>query len=160
MYLMVFATSLGVYYLPRLTELKTTKDLRQEVFSVYKLVVPFLLFFSLALYFGRSIIIRILFTGQFDGMENLFAFQMLGDFIKMSSWILAYIMTARSMTRTFIIMEFVSSISQVLFTMFFFDRYGTFGATIGYACSHTVYLICMIFIFRKMLFVKTDSSGS
>jgi O-antigen/teichoic acid export membrane protein len=158
MYLLVFATSLGVYYLPRLTELRTTKDLRQEVFSVYKLVVPVLLLFSIALFLGRNIVIHVLFTGQFEGMENLFGFQLLGDFIKMSSWILAYIMTAKSMTRTFIIMELVSSITQVLFTMFFFEMYGTFGATIGYACSHTVYLICMIFIFRKMLFLKPDGA--
>lgn len=160
MYLMVFATSLGVYYLPRLTELKTQKELRQEVFSVYKLVIPFLAFFSLALYFGRTIIIHVLFTGQFEGMDNLFAFQLLGDFVKMSGWILAYIMTAKSMTRTFITMEFVSSISQVLFSIFFFNLYGTFGATIGYACSHFLYLVCMIFIFRKMLFTKPASEKS
>jgi PST family polysaccharide transporter len=158
MFLMVFATSLGVYYLPRLTELRTQKELRAEVFSVYKLVGPFLLLFSLALYFGRYIVIHVLFTDQFDGMENLFAFQLLGDFIKMSSWVLAYIMTAKSMTKTFIIMEFVSSISQVLFTIFFFNLYGAFGATIGYALSHTLYLICMLIIFRKLVFTKPASA--
>jgi PST family polysaccharide transporter len=93
-------------------------------------------------------------------MDNLFAFQLLGDTIKLSSWILAYVMTAKSMTKTFIMMEFVSSICQVVFTIFFFEKYGTFGATIGYALSHTVYLVCMLFIFRKMMFIKPASVKS
>jgi O-antigen/teichoic acid export membrane protein len=160
MYLMVFATSLGVYYLPRLTELRTQGELRKEVLSVGKLVIPFLIIFSLALYFGRTIIIHVLFTEQFNGMDNLFAFQLLGDTIKLSSWILAYVMTAKSMTKTFIMMEFVSSICQVLFTIYFFEKFGTFGATMGYALTHTVYLVCMLFIFRKMLFVKPASVKS
>lgn len=157
MYLLVFATSLGVYYLPRLTELKTTRDLRQEVFSVYKLVLPFLLLFSVALYVARHLIINILLTSEFSEMESLFRFQLLGDFIKMSGWILAYIMTAKSMTRTFIIMEFVSSLAQIGFNIIFINLYGTAGAPMGYAAGHLLYTLCMVFIFRKILFLKSNA---
>jgi PST family polysaccharide transporter len=157
MFLMVFATSLSVYYLPRLAELKTQKELRNEAFSVFKLVAPLLLIFSVLLYMGRNIVISVLFTPAFAEMETLFPFQVLGDFFKLLSWVLAYIMIAKSMTKTYIIMELVSSISQIAFSLFFFDRYGTVGATIGYAASHLLYLFCMIFIFRKIVFMKAHS---
>jgi O-antigen/teichoic acid export membrane protein len=157
MYLMVFATSLSVYYLPRLTELNTNKELRNEVFSVYKLVTPLLVVFSIILFAGRDIIIQVLFTDAFTGMRNLFTFQVLGDFFKLTSWVLAYMLIAKSMTRTYIIMEFVSSLSQVTFSLFFFQYYGTVGATMGYACGHFVYLICMVFIFRRIVFLKPES---
>ena len=104
---------------------------------------------------GRDLIIRILFTSEFAGMESLFPFQVLGDFFKLTGWVLAYMMIAKSMTRTYIIMEFVSSLSQVGFSIFFFNLYGTVGATIGYAAGHLLYLVCMIFIFRKIVFMKT-----
>jgi len=154
MYLMVFATSLSVYYLPRLTELNTPGELRKEVFSVYKLVTPLLIIFSIALFAGRDIVIHVLFTDQFAGMRDLFTFQVLGDFFKLFSWVLAYMLIAKSMTRTYIIMEFVSSISQIVFSLLFFQFYGTIGATMGYACGHFVYLLCMICIFRKIVFLK------
>ncbi len=164
MFLMVFATSLSVYYLPRLTELKTDRELRNEVFSVVKLVGPLLLIFSIALYAGRNIVIHVLFTDAFAEMESLFTFQVLGDFFKLISWVLAYIMIAKSMTKTYIIMEFVSSLSQIAFSIFFFESYkkagttmGIEGATMGYATSHFLYLICMVFIFRKIVFLKPDS---
>jgi O-antigen/teichoic acid export membrane protein len=158
MFLMVFATSLSVYYLPRLTELKTQKELHNEVFSVFKLVAPLLLIFSVSLYAGRYIVIHVLFTDAFARMESLFPFQVLGDFFKLISWVLAYIMIAKSMTKTYILMEFVSSLSQIAFSLFFFDRYGIVGATIGYATSHLLYLLSMIFIFRKIVFLKKENT--
>jgi PST family polysaccharide transporter len=65
--------------------------------------------FSISLYLGRNIVINVLFTDAFARMESLFPFQILGDFFKLISWVLAYIMIAKSMTKTYIIMEFVSS---------------------------------------------------
>jgi O-antigen/teichoic acid export membrane protein len=157
MYLMVFATSLSVYYLPRLTELNTQQELRKEVFSVYKLVTPLLIIFSIILFAGRDIVIQVLFTNEFAGMRDLFTFQVLGDFFKLASWVLAYMLIAKSMTKTYIIMEFVSSLSQIAFSLLFFNLYGTVGATIGYACGHLIYLICMVYIFRKIVFLKPES---
>jgi O-antigen/teichoic acid export membrane protein len=156
MYLMVFATSLSVYYLPRLTELKTNYELRREVFSVYKLVIPLLLIFSVILFTGRDIIITVLFTQEFAEMRNLFTYQVLGDFFKLASWVLAYMLIAKSMTKTYIAMELVSSISQAGLSILFINFYGTEGATIGYAAGHFIYLLCMIFIFRKIVFLKPD----
>jgi O-antigen/teichoic acid export membrane protein len=158
MYLMVFATSLSVYYLPRLTELNTPKELRREVFSVYKLVIPLLLVFSVLLFTGRDLIINILFTHEFSGMRDLFTYQVLGDFFKLSSWVLAYMLIAKSMTKTYIIMEFVSSLSQAGLSILFINIYGTTaGATIGYAAGHFIYLVCMLLIFRKIVFLKPGS---
>ena len=157
MYLMVFATSLSVYYLPRLTELNTPRELHREIFSVYKLVTPLLLIFSVLLFAGKDIVINVLFTNEFAGMRSLFTYQVIGDFFKLTGWVLAYMMIAKSMTRTYILMEFVSSLSQVGFNIFFINLYGTVGATIGYAAGHFLYLVCMIFIFRKIVFLKKDT---
>ena len=159
MYLMVFATSLSVYYLPRLTELNTRQELRKEVFSVYKMVMPLLVLFSVMLFAGRDLVIHVLFTNEFAGMRDLFTFQVWGDFFKLSSWVLAYMLIAKSMTRTYIIMEFVSSIAQVGFSLFFFNMFGTVGATMGYACGHLLYFICMIYIFRKIVFLRPQAGS-
>src|ERR1700687_647815 len=64
MYLLVITTSLSVYYLPRLAELKTKQEIRKEVFGVYKLVIPALLVATIMIFILRKLIIQILFTKE------------------------------------------------------------------------------------------------
>jgi PST family polysaccharide transporter len=75
----------------------------------------------------------------------------------MSGWVLGYIMIARSMTRTYVTMELVSSSAQVLFSILFINLFGSIGGSIGYACGHLLYLLIMIFIFRKIFFSSKNA---
>lgn len=152
MYLLVITTSLSVYYLPRLAELRNKQELRKEISSVYKLVIPSLVVATIVIYLMREIIIQVLFTKEFAGMEQLFAFQLVGDIFKMAGWILGYLMIAKAMTKTYITMEFVSYSGQVFFSCGFVALYGTVGATIGYTVGNIVYFLIMVIIFRKILF--------
>ena len=152
MYLLVITTSLSVYYLPRLAELRSKQELRREISSVYKLIIPLLIAATIVIYIVRKFIIQLLFTREFAGMQDLFGFQLIGDIFKMAGWILGYLMIAKAMTKTYITMEFVSYSGQVLFSCGFVVLYGTVGATIGYAVGNLLYFVIMIIIFRKVLF--------
>jgi len=83
-------------------------------------------------------------------------FQLIGDFFKIASWILAYQLIARAMTRTFIFTEIFFNGSFVLLSMLFVPMYGPLGATIGYAVNFFLYLITMVLIFRKTLFAHAS----
>ena len=152
MYLLVITTSLSVYYLPRLAELRSKQELRKEISSVYKLIIPLLIAATIVIYLLRKFIIQLLFTREFAGMQELFGFQLIGDIFKMAGWILGYLMIAKAMTKTYITMEFVSYSGQVLFSCGFVALYGTVGAPIGYAIGNVVYFVIMLVIFRKILF--------
>jgi PST family polysaccharide transporter len=152
MYLMVVVTSFSVYYLPRLAELRNNFEIRKEVMSVYRLMVPFLIVASISIYVLRELIISILFTSEFSKMGELFPFQLLGDILKMSGWVLGYLMVAKAMTRTYIFMEILNYALFVVLSYILISYYGLRGATIAYATGHFVYLIGMFIIFRKMLF--------
>lgn len=154
MYLMVVTTSLSVYYLPKLSGLKTDREVRNEVFSVYKMLIPFLIFVSGTIYMMRSYVIPILFDAKFHGMENLFAFQMIGDVLKMTTWVLGYILVAKAMTKTYVVVEIVATSLFATLSILFVNIFGTIGATIGYAAAFFCQLLIMIFIFRKLLFSK------
>jgi O-antigen/teichoic acid export membrane protein len=152
MYLMVITTSLSVYYLPRLAEIRNNFELRKEISGVYKLIIPLLIGATIVIYLMRRFIIQLLFTREFAGMQELFGFQLIGDIFKMAGWVLGYLMIAKAMTKTYITMEFVSYTGQVLFSCGFVALYGTVGATIGYAVGNIVYFLIMLIIFRKILF--------
>jgi O-antigen/teichoic acid export membrane protein len=154
MYLMVVVTSFSVYYLPRLAELNNDIEIKKEVMSVYQLMIPFLVITSLSIYVLRDLIIYILFTKEFSKMGELFPYQLIGDILKMSGWVLGYLMVAKAMTRLYIFMEVLNYALFVILSQIFIGFYGVIGVTIAYALGHLVYLIGMFIIFRKLLFRK------
>lgn len=99
MYLMIVTSSFSVYYLSRLSELTNPSELRYEIVKSYKVIVPMLLTGLVSVYLLRGLVIRVLFTSEFLPMENLFFWQLLGDFFKICSWLLAYLMIAKSLTK-------------------------------------------------------------
>jgi len=154
MYLMVITASLGVYFLPKLSELKTKQELKNEVFSVYKLVIPFLILTTFIIYVFRVFIIHLLFTEEFTGMQNLFAYQLLGDILKIMGWVLGYLLLAKAMTKIYIIMELVNFVLLILFSYFLVKSYGSVGATLAFAIVYLIYLLTLCYVFRNLLFNK------
>lgn len=152
MYLMVITTSFSVYYLPQLSELTDKKELRNEIFRSYKVIIP-CLFAGLAIvYLLRHFVIRLLFTPEFLPMENLFIWQLGGDFFKITSWLLAYLMVAKAMTKWYITTEIGFTLLFVALGFIFMRINGVMGITQAYFINYIAYLFVMIFIFRKLLF--------
>lgn len=151
MYLMVITTSFSVYYLPRLSELKDRQALRHEIFKSYKVIVPMLLIGFIIVYLLRFLIIRILFTSEFLPMSHLFVWQLAGDFFKICSWLLAYMMIAKAMTKAFITSEVVFSLTYLSLGYMFVKMDGIVGLCQGYLINYILYMATMVVVFRKLI---------
>jgi len=152
MYLMVITSSFGVYYLPRLSEIKSKHELRKEIFTAYKIIIPILIISFIAIYAFRDLIIRILFTSDFYPMRNLFVWQLIGDLFKISSWLLAFLMVAKSSTRLYIITEILFSMLFVGLSVLFIQYYQLVGITMAYMIMYFIYFIAMLVIFKNLIF--------
>jgi len=154
MYLMFITTSFSVYYLPRLSEINDNEALKKEVFKTYKIITPLIFVTLLLIYLLKDFVINILFTKEFYPMKDLFFWQLLGDFFKVSSWLLAFIMVAKSMTKLFISTEIIFSVLLVGLSYYLISINGVIGATQSYCINYFIYFLTMIFIFRYK-FYKT-----
>jgi hypothetical protein len=47
----------------------------------------------------------------------------------------------------------------ILSSVFLIDKYGTIGATYAYTITHFIYLVCMVILFRKIVFYKDEPAG-
>ncbi len=150
-YLMVITTSFSVYYLPRLSELTARAELRREIFKSYKIVMPLLLAGFTVIYLIRHFLIGLVVTADFLPMERLFIWQLVGDIFKIASWLLAFLMIAKSMTKTFIATEVISSATFVGLSFILLNINGIVGITQAYLISYILYTFTMVFIFRKLL---------
>ena len=159
MYLMVLTTAFSTYYLPKLSELKEAIELRKEILSGYKIILPFVFITALLIYLLRDFIIYLLFTPEFSEMSSLFLFQMIGDFFKMASWTLAFLMIAKAMTKTFILTEIFFALSFYGSTVWLTHINGLIGVTQAYALSYFLYLLLMLVLFSKILFTNGNLKG-
>lgn len=157
-YLMIITTSLSTYYLPKLSSLKTDKELRLEIISGYKIILPLVFLGCVVIYLLRFFIIKTLYTEQFLHMETLFFWQLLGDFFKMATFLLGYVMVAKAMTRYYIVTEVISSTLYICFGYFFVGIFKVQGVTMAFALNYLICFAFMIFVFRKLLF-KTKNDG-
>lgn len=150
-YLMLATATLSVYYLPRLSELKDSVQIKKEIFQGYKLILPVAALAGVAIYMFRDLIIAILFTQDFAPMRELFAWQMIGDTLKIGSWILAFVMLGKAMTKLYIFTEIFFSASFVALTWLLTKTLGLQGAVVAFAVNYAAYWLAMAwFIFRHL----------
>lgn len=154
MYLTVITTSLSVYILPRMSELTDKWELKKDILKSYKLIIPFMLVSTLVIYLLRHFIIWLLYTPEFYPMESLFIWQLLGDIFKIAAWILSYLMLAKLKTKAFIVTEVLSGLTSLIIRYVCMKQYGVVGLNIGYMINYILYFLCMVWLFRDILFCK------
>jgi PST family polysaccharide transporter len=149
MYLMVVTTTLSIYYLPKLSEITDKAELREELLHGYKIIMPIVIVLSVSVYLLKDFIIWLLFTEDFAPVRDLFLWQLVGDVLKLAAWLVAYLMLAKAMTKTFIITEVAFSLSFVLLSIWFVGQYGLVGMSYSFAINYGLYFIAMIFATKK-----------
>jgi len=147
-YLMLVTSTLSVYYLPRLAEIRTAHEMKAEIIKVYRFVMPIVAVGAVTIFLLRDFIIGTLFTPDFLPMRELFSWQLAGDLIKIGSWILAYIMLGRSMVKVFVITEIAFSISFVLLSWLLVGVFGLVGVSMAYAINYSLYWAGMWFLVK------------
>ena len=150
-YLTFITSSLAVYYLPRLSEIKQEKDFKKEIFHTSKIILPIVFCLALIIFLIKYFVISILFTSEFLPMIPLFKYQLAGDVIKIACWLLAYNMLAKAMTKTFIISEIIFNLTFIGLMMVCVSYFGLIGTTIAFCINYIIYFVFLIFVFRKVL---------
>ena len=154
-YYLMFATSLiTLYLLPKYSTLKSKHELKQEIWQFYKTIIPFFAIALVAVYFLRVVIIKLFLTDNFLPTENLFFWQLLGDFIKVLSLVISFLLLAKRMIWQYLITEAISVISLYLLSIHFIDLYGARGATIAHTITYVLHFAIILFIFKDVLLSK------
>lgn len=151
MYLSVITTAFSIYYLPRLSEISNPNELNHEILKCYKVIIPMLLFMGISIYFLRHFILWLLFSPEFYEMEHLFGWQLTGDFFKICSWLLSFVMVAKAKMKLFILSEFFFNLVYLSLCFLFLNHNGVVGLNQGYLCNYILYFSVLFFIYRKYL---------
>ncbi len=151
-YMMFITTILSVYFLPKLATAKNNQETKKIFWSFYKNILPIFLFALLVIYFSRFFIIKFLFTNEFYPVTSLFFWQLIGDILKAASLILGFQFFAKRITVAFIISELFSLVVIYFSSDYLIKIFGIQGIVMAQAFDNLIYLVVLVFYFRKSLF--------
>lgn len=151
-YLMFVTSIMTLYIIPRFSEIDSKKEFRKEVFGFYKSVMPIFGLGLLVIYVLRHYVVNLIFTEAFQPVESLFMWQLLGDFIKVLSIVIAYQFLAKKMFAQFIVIEIFLVIILYLTSVYLIELYGIEGAVMGHFFSYLMHFLIVLLVFSNSLF--------
>lgn len=151
-YLMFINSLMTLYFLPRFSEIESKKEFRMEVFNFYKTAMPIFGTGLVIIYLLRSFLVPLMFSEAFKPTEDLFLWQLLGDFVKVLSIVIAYQFIAKKMFTHFIIIEVFLVIIMYLSSVYLIDIFGVKGAVMGHFVSYLMHYGIILLIFGSSLF--------
>ncbi|MFK7831756.1 MAG: O-antigen translocase [Winogradskyella sp.] len=153
---MVFATGLfTLYVLPKFARIHNKLDFKTEVLNIYKTILPIFGLGMILVYLLREYIIRFIYP-EFTGMEPLFKWQLLGDFIRLGALVLSHQFLAKRMVKSFVITEVISLGLFFVLSKVFIQYYGTEGIVMAHFVRYIIYFIIVVFVIRG--YYQTKSS--
>jgi PST family polysaccharide transporter len=150
---MVLTSAFGFYLLPTFSKLYT-KYLRKEIFSIWKITLPTTIIAGVGLFFLKDFVIRLVFTEEFLVISSLMGFQILGDVLKINSWVLGNLILAKAHTKVFIGVQVGWAVLFFLLSLVFLNIYGFWGISVAYFLTYLVHFIFMNIYFKKLLWQK------
>jgi PST family polysaccharide transporter len=154
MYLLFLTTTFKFYLIPTFSSLTGSK-LRNEVFKVWKFILPVVLLITLTIYFLRDFMINTLLDEKFFLISVLIGYQLLGDTVRINSWVLGNILISKAKTKAFIFFQIEWALVFSLLSYILVNQFGFVGVAMAYFGSYLIHFILMNIYFRKLLWAKT-----
>ncbi len=158
-YLMFINSLMTLYFLPRFSEIDNSKEFRKEVFSFYKTTMPIFGIGLVLIYLLRSFLVTLIFSDAFEPTQDLFFWQILGDFVKVLSIVIAYQFIAKKMFLHFIIIQIFLVVIMYLSSIYLIDIFGVKGAVMGHFVSYLMHYGIILLIFGSSLFKVIPNTG-
>ncbi len=146
---MVFSSSIfTLYVIPKFAGIYNRENFKSEVISIYKTLLPLFALGMIFVFFFKDIIIELIYPGQIE-MAPLFKWQLMGDFVRLASLVLAHQFLAKKLVLNFIFTEIMSLVLFYGFAYYFTEIYGIEGVVMAHFLRYVVYFIVVfLLVFR------------
>lgn len=151
-YMMFFSSGLTLYYLPKLASLNTDSEFKRELIFYFKIFVPVFLMMMVTIYLFKSFIIDFVFTSEFQKVNTLLKWQLLGDFFKILTLAFGYQIVVKTMMKLYVIGEIFYNVLYYLLTLYLIQTFNVEGVLQAYFYTNVIYFVFILFMFRKLIF--------
>ena len=150
-YMLIFNTGLSMYYMPKLASLKTDSEFKMELKSYFKTLVPLFIGMILVILMLKSYIIQLAFTEEFNKINSILIWQLLGDFFRIMTLAFGFQILVKSMLKKYFIIEFVFNFSFLILAYLWIPSRSSEGVVQAYLAANVVSFLIILFMFRKLV---------
>ena len=149
-YLGFFTLYLSTSYMPYLSSLVDRKQVTRAVVRTLIIIGIQFSVFSFLLYSFKKTIVALLFSDAFLTMTPLFAWQLIGDFFRLSAYVIGFLGVAKAAFRMYVFCEFLQVSLLTSFAFLTLNNGGLLVALVkSYAFAYFLYFIVMLFALFK-----------
>lgn len=154
---MVFSGSIfTLYVIPKFAGIYSANNFKNEVISIYKTLLPLFAAGMILVFLFRNVIIELIYPGQTE-MAPLFKWQLMGDFIRLASLVLAHQFLAKKLVLNFVFTEIISLVLFYGFAYYLAGIYGIEGVVMAHFFRYIIYFVVVLFLVFRY-FKKQRSS--
>lgn len=145
-YLMLILKAMGTDFYPRLCAINQDNEessnlINQQTLVAILVATPIIIGMLL---FGMTAL-KLLYSSKFIEAESLLQWQILGTFLKVVAWPMAFILLAKNKGKHFLLSEILFFVVYYGCNWLLFSRFGLDAAGIAYLIAYVVYLIVIYF---------------
>lgn len=147
-YVMLLLSSFGTYYLPTLSGITDPEARITLIHSILKISLILIIPLIITIIVLKPLVISILYTREFLQSLEIIRWMLIGDYLKVSSWILSIPMVAYADMKSFFWSEILWNIGFLIFSYFAMYYNYLEGVGIAFVIMYLIYLIFMVIYCR------------
>jgi PST family polysaccharide transporter/antigen flippase len=148
-YMGFFIVFLSVYYYPIISKIKNKEKLASIVNTFTLFIMGVFLVFAAAFYLAKAYVISAMLTSDFNGVNEYLMIQLIGDFLRISSYVVGFVVLAKAATFLYIFCELMQGVLFYLSTTILLNNgFGLSSAFYGALSMNLIYFICLTVGFK------------
>lgn len=147
---MIVSAVLSVMLLPKIAVVRSKEDFNRTFYPMFGMVMLSTLVLVLVLFFGRNLIVPLLFSKAYIGAADYMHFQLLGDFFRTAGFTMALVLFAHQETKKFLTVEIICDVLLAVATVVCVKIFEFNGPMIAFAFENALYFVMMFLMVRRV----------
>lgn len=145
-----FTVYLATSHMPRLSAITERKAAAAAVIRALCIIGPVFACAALLIYIMRSVVIQLLFSSSFSALENIIGWQLIGDFFRVCSYVVGFLVVAKAALKVHIAAEITQCLLYLGFALSaVWMGFGLREVAKAYALTYAIYFILTLLALRR-----------
>lgn len=156
-YVGIIFKAMSTDYFPRLSSIiddldKRNKFVNQQSEVTLLLLTPIMVFFAIFIRY----IIKILYSDEFIGAENMLQYSVIGIYLKAAAWAIAFIILGKGDSKLFLLSEVLANVYMLFFNVLGYKLLGLDGLGLSYAIGYLIYFLQIYLTVRHRYYFRFE----
>jgi O-antigen/teichoic acid export membrane protein len=149
-YLGFLTNAMAQDYFPRLSALQTDSEVKEVMNRQHQLVMTLCMPVILGALWLTPLLVPLLTSPVFTPSVRVLEWQLVGDVLKLSSWVMAFVVLARAGSAWFLLTELVAGLVSFFASLWGMRLFGLPGVGIAYVITYGMYwLVVALVVYRR-----------